>query len=96
MMAAATVSRRRVLRMRAARRSSSVAPSVLISGIMLTPVSNPDSPSTSSGKASTAVRSISPGLACAAASVSRQAGSCPGSVRIWTSPAATTTAFSSR
>ena len=62
MMAAATVSRRRVLAMRAASRSSGVAPSACTRGIMLTPVSNPDKPSTSRGKASTAVLSTSPGL----------------------------------
>jgi hypothetical protein len=58
MMAAATVSSRRVLRIRTASRSCSVAPEALTRGIMLTPVSNPDSPSTSLGKASTAVPSI--------------------------------------
>src|SRR5439155_1756520 len=50
MIAAATVSSLRVLAMRPRRTSSSVRPSELTSGIMLTPVSNPERPRTSSGQ----------------------------------------------
>ena len=56
MMTAATVSRRLVLRTRDCRRSSGVAPLEATSGIMLTPVSNPERPRTSSGNASNAGR----------------------------------------
>jgi hypothetical protein len=95
MIAAATVSRRRVLWMRAARRSWSVTPSALTSGIMLTPVSNPDSPRTSSGKASTAVPSIAPGPPWAEVNASCHPVSRAGWVVIWMNPTATT-ALSSR
>ncbi len=44
----------RVLRIRERSRSFGVCPSAATSGIMLTPVSNPDRPSTSSGNARTA------------------------------------------
>jgi len=60
MMAAATVSSLHVLATRLCRRSSSVRPSDLTSGIMLTPVSNPDSPRTRSGNASTVVCTMEP------------------------------------
>jgi 4-alpha-glucanotransferase len=54
MMSAATVSSLRVLRIRDSRSCSSVWPSAAIRGIMLTPFSNPDIPSTSNGNALTA------------------------------------------
>jgi len=63
MMAAATVSSLHVLATRLCRRSSSVRPSDLTSGIMLTPVSNPDSPRTRSGNASTVVCTMEPPVA---------------------------------
>jgi hypothetical protein len=97
MIAAATVRRRRVLRIRAARRSFSVAPSALTSGIMLTPVSNPDSPSTSLGKASTAVPSMAHPLPpWAEVNACRHPTSWPGCAASWANPTATTTALSSR
>ena len=82
--------------MREASRLRSSPASTLTSGIMLTPVSNPDSPSTSSGKASTAVPSIPPGPPWPLVSASRHDCSRSGWPRIWTSPAATTTALSAR
>ena len=61
MIAAATVRSRLVLRIRDASRASGVAPFEATSGIMLTPVSKPDSPSTSSGNAMRAGSSRPPG-----------------------------------
>ena len=60
MIRAAVVRSLRVFLTRAARRSSAVAPLAATSGIMLTPVSKPDSPRTSSGKASRAGPAMSP------------------------------------
>ena len=54
MISAAAVSSLRVFFTRFASRCSGVSPVAATSGIMLTPVSNPDSPSTSSGNAMTA------------------------------------------
>lgn len=61
---AAVVSSLRALRMRDLSRCSEFSPEAEMSGIMLTPVSKPESPSTSSGKASRAgpARSPNPGL----------------------------------
>ena len=61
MVTAATVSSLRVLRMRPAGRSGSSSASPRTSGIMPTPVSNPESPSASSGNTTTAAASMENG-----------------------------------
>ena len=60
MITAASVKSLRVFRIRESRRAAAVSPLEETSGIMLTPVSNPDSPSTSSGNAMRAGRSGPP------------------------------------
>ena len=95
MITAATVSSRRVCAIRLRRRSASSAPSARTSGIMLTPVSNPDSPRTRSGKARNAVSSALP-TPPVPSRASSQFCSTTGSPKLRTRPATTTTAFSAR
>ncbi len=77
MMSAATVSSLRVLRIRSRSRASASAPSAATSGIMLTPVSNPDRPSTSSGNARMAGPTTPPNPPPSAVSASVQAENAP-------------------
>ena len=95
MMTAATVSSLRVLAIRLASRSWSVFPSACTSGIMLTPVSNPDKPRTSSGNARIAARAMSAGPPVWSRA-SSQRSTAIGSPSAWTRPTTTTTALSSR
>ncbi|CAH0327645.1 hypothetical protein SRABI128_06313 [Microbacterium sp. Bi128] len=97
MMAAAVVSSLRVFLTRDAMTCSGLSPVALISGIIETPVSNPDRPRTSRGKAMTAgpIRSMGPPPALAS-SRSVQPAIRDGSERTWANPAATTAAFRSR
>lgn len=96
MINAAAVSSRRVLRIRAASRCWRSAPAPRTSGIMLTPVSKPDRPRTSSGKASTAGPSTAPNPPPPAVSAAVQSWTAAGSAAISARPAATITALSAR
>lgn len=96
MMRAAVVSSLRVLRIRDCRRCSGSLPSAATSGIMLTPVSKPDRPSTSSGNASRAGPARSPNPPPVSASASVQTDSAPAVVNTSVRPTAMMTALSTR
>ncbi len=96
MIAAAVVSSLRVLRIRDSMRCSADSPSDLISGIMLTPVSKPDRPSTSAGKASTDGPSRPKNPPRVEVSASVQALSAPGVPNTSARPTTVTTALSAR
>jgi hypothetical protein len=77
-------------------RSAAVRPREAINGIMLTPVSNPDRPSTRAGNASTAGPSTPANPPCAEVSASTQDENAPGVDTTSANPTTVTTALSAR
>ena len=96
MITAAVVRSLRVFLIRRASCSSGVSPAAATKGIMLTPVSNPDSPNTSSGNARTAGRAMSMKLDPWAVSAAVQLLTRFGLATMSAIPTATITAFKAR
>ena len=96
MIRAAVASSLRVFLIRDSNRSRVDEPAAAISGIMLTPVSKPERPSTSAGKASTAGPRMPKTPPPCAVNADVQCASAPGVVKISTRPTTMITALSAR